>query len=290
VTFLPRLRFGLLVVVLAALSGCVTSTQRALCYAQRHGMTASLIQGTRFHHQIFARSALELEAPEPRAPSAGQEVLYVFIEGDGLPWIDAGSKVAADPTPHRPLALELAAATPRSVLYLGRPCYFAARSDTHCSADFWTSGRYSAEVVDSLNAAVHRYATDHGDPPIVLIGYSGGGVLAVLMAAHLPATRAVITIAADLDVDAWVRWHRYLPLSTSENPATAPPLANSIRQWHLIGGKDANVPELVERRYFDSIRPDQVWRYADFDHVCCWTKHWDSILARIDAAIASGSE
>jgi pimeloyl-ACP methyl ester carboxylesterase len=180
------------------------------------------------------------------------------------------------------LALELAASTPHAVLYLGRPCYFEPRVEAHCTPDLWTSGRYSAEVVESLVAAVRRFAIADGNPPLILIGYSGGGTLAVLMAPRLPTVRAVITIAANLDVDAWARWHRYLPLSASINPAAEPPLTDAIRQWHLIGGKDDNVPEAVNRRYFNTLRRDQLWRYPDFDHVCCWTEHWPSILARVD--------
>jgi hypothetical protein len=271
------LAFGL------ALGGCVNPTLRARAYAQRNGMTAADLQGTRFHHEVFTRPAAKRAAPLPDATveSAG---LYVFIEGDGLPWVGAGTSVARDPTPHRPLALELAVATPHAVLYLGRPCYFELRLEAICTPDLWTSGRYSAEVVDSLVAAVRRYAAANGNPPLILIGYSGGGVLAVLMAAQLPATRAVVTIAANLDVDAWARWHRYLPLSASRNPAAEPPLTDSIRQWHLVGSKDDNVPEALNRRYFDALRPDQVWRYADFDHACCWAGQWTSILARIEAA------
>lgn len=272
----------LLITALGTLGACANPTERALSYAQTRGMTASVIQGARFRHQVLsARSA-----PKPAAGPAAA-LLYVFIEGDGSPWIDAGSKVARDPTPRRPLALELAAATIHPVLYLGRPCYFGVRLDANCTPAVWTSGRYSTAVVDSMVAAVDRYAADNNDPALVLIGYSGGGTLAVLMASHLPRTRAVITIAANLDVEAWTRWHRYLPLSESENPAAAPPLADSIRQWHLVGGKDHNVPEALDRRYFDAIRPDQVWRYADFDHACCWAEKWGSISARIDSAMAS---
>jgi pimeloyl-ACP methyl ester carboxylesterase len=263
--------------VALVLSGCANQTLRARAYAQRNGMTASVIQGTRFAHRVFTKPA----APQTDA-AADAGILYVFIEGDGSPWVGAGRRVAKDPTPHRPLALELAAATPRAILYLGRPCYFETRVEAICTPDLWTSGRYSAEVVDSLVAAVRRYAATDGNPQLILIGYSGGGTLAVLMAAQLPKVRGVITIAANLDVDAWARWHRYLPLSASVNPAAEQPLTDSIRQWHLVGGKDDNVPEALNRRYFDALGPDQVWHYPAFDHVCCWTEHWASILARID--------
>jgi hypothetical protein len=271
-----------------ALGGCANPTLRARAYAQRNGMSAGVIQGARFQHEIFTKAAAMRAASTPDA-MVDSAMLYVFIDGDGSPWVDAGTRIAKDPTPHRPLALELAAATPHAVLYLGRPCYFEPRLEAICTPDLWTSGRYSADVVDSLVAAVARYAAAHDNPPLILIGYSGGGTLAMLMAAQLPATRAVVTIAANLDVDAWARWHRYLPLSASKNPAAERPLADSIQQWHLVGGKDDNVPEALNRRYFDTLRPAQVWRYPGFDHACCWAEHWTSILARIDAANYSGS-
>jgi dienelactone hydrolase len=278
-------RAAALLAIALLLGGCAfgsnaNPTLRARAYAERNGMTGLILQGTRFGHQAYTKPA----AQKSSAPDASA-ALYVYIEGDGSPWLQAGTRVAADPTPHRPLALELAAATPHHVLYLGRPCYFGTRPEVMCTPDLWTSGRYSPDVVASLVAAVRRFVAAEGNPPLILIGYSGGGTLAVLMAAQLPAVRAVITIAANLDVDAWARWHRYSPLSASVNPVAQPPLSDVIGQWHLVGGKDHNVPEAVNRRYFDALRPDQVWRYPDFDHACCWAEHWSSILARIDQAI-----
>jgi len=275
-------RFSALLMAALACAGCANPTHRALAYAQRSGLAVSIIQGTRFRHQIFSARA----ARNAGALDAG--MLYVFIEGDGSPWVDDGTKVARDPTPRRPLALELAAATPHTVLYVGRPCYFEPRTDANCTSGLWTYRRYSAEVVASTAAAVARYAAANENPPLILIGYSGGGTLAVLMASQLPATRAVVTIAANLDVDAWARWHGYLPLSSSVNPATQWPLADSIQQLHLVGGRDTNVPESVNRRYFEALSPQQIWRYAEFDHGCCWVEHWTSILAQIDAATLAG--
>ena len=56
---------------------------------------------------------------------------------------------------------------------------------------------------------------------LVLIGYSGGGVLAMLLAEQFPATQAVVTVAGNLDTDAWAIEHGYSPLRGSLNPAFA---------------------------------------------------------------------
>jgi hypothetical protein len=255
---------------------CATSAiERTSSLARNNGFRSDVIRGAEYRHQIFTHDV------------GTGNLLYVFIEGDGMPWIRGGSTIAHDPTPHRSLALELAVQTPHSVLYLGRPCYFSTNTDPGCFPEVWTSARFSEQVVDSMAAAVDRFAADNGYPGVVLIGYSGGGTLAVLMAPHVPSTVAVITIAANLDVDAWARQHRYLPLEGSLNPAAQPPLDAAIRQWHLLGDRDANVPAEVSRRYLDRISPDDIWRYAGFDHVCCWAEQWPAILARIDRALGN---
>jgi dienelactone hydrolase len=156
-------------------------------------------------------------------------------------------------------------------------------SDAACTPRIWTSDRYSQSVVESMAAALNRFAADHGYRHTVLVGYSGGGSLAMLMAPHIASITAVVTIAANLDVAAWTRWHDYLPLSGSLDPATQAPLAASIRQLHLVGGRDANVPESINDRFFSTLRPEQLLRFPGFDHVCCWVEQWADILPLIDA-------
>ncbi len=257
----------------ALLGGCQDLTDRATRTATESGLAAAVVPGTTYRHALFVNH-----------PAAGQ-ALFVFIEGDGSPWSRDGREPARDPTPHRPLALDLAARTDGSVMYLGRPCYFSARSDPACNPAVWTSQRYSAAVVASAAAVVNRYAAANSIGRIVLIGYSGGGTLAVLLAARIPATQAVVTIAADLDIEAWTTWHGYLPLAGSLNPAEQAPLGSGIEQWHLIGGRDDNAPESVSARYLDRLDPEQVWRFASFDHVCCWIEAWPDILRRIRSAL-----
>jgi hypothetical protein len=259
--------------LLFALFGCANLAERAGRLAQQDGLAASVVQGTQFRHELFVSAA-------PRG-----SVLYVFIEGDGSPWSDNGREPAHDPTPRRPLALELAVRTPRSVMYLGRPCYFLARSDSACRPSVWTSERYSAGIVESLVAVVNRFVQEGAYRSVILIGYSGGGTLAVLMAPSIPATGAVVTIGANLDVAAWSSWHGYAPLEGSLNPAAQAPLEPAIRQWHLVGGRDLIVPESVSRRYLDTLHRDQIWRFPSFDHACCWVEQWPNILGRIEAAL-----
>lgn len=261
---------GLLLCVTAP--GCTTIDHRVERLALQQGLTSAVVRGAGFRHQVFARQ------------SATGKTLRVFVDGDGNPYSRGGTVVSNDPTPHRALALELAVRTPGAVLYVGRPCHFSVRGDPTCIAQYWTSQRYSAAVVASMVAAVQQYAADRFQQ-IVLIGYSGGGTLAVLMAPQLGRTAAVVTIAANLDIDAWTQWHGYLPLAGSLNPSQMAPLPSGIQQWHLVGDRDMNTPAWLNDTYWVNVAPDRIWHYAQFDHVCCWVRQWPAILARIQAEL-----
>ena len=205
--------------------------------------------------------------------------LHVYIEHDGSPWIGE-TQPADDPTPRRPLAVELMARDDGPRLLLGRPCYHGRANDDACNALAWTHERYSPGVVRSMAAALRGFAAQRGVEEIVLIGYSGGGTLAWLMAAEVPEARSVITIAANLDIDAWTALHGYSALTGSLNPARVPPLPSTIQQVHLAGADDRNVPPAVVRSFARSQRVP-ITEIGGFDHVCCWVEHWPSLLQQI---------
>lgn len=170
---------------------------------------------------------------------------------------------------------------PGPALYLGRPCHFVHDGRSACQPLLWTHRRYAEEVVASL---VHALATFHSArrfDELVLIGYSGGGTLAMLMAARLPQVIAVATIAANLDTAAWTRLHDYSPLLGSLDPATAAPLAASIQQTHFVGGRDDNVPPMITRGGLHREAQANVVVFPDFDHRCCWVQAWPELLVRL---------
>jgi dienelactone hydrolase len=247
-------------------------TAAATRTAARAGLAIDIVHGTTYQHVTYY------------SPTRATGPLFVFIEGDGSPWSGNGTRVSNDPTPHHALALALAAKTPGSILYVGRPCYFQARTDAACQPRAWTSERYSLQTAESMAAVINHFNDSYPSRHVVLIGYSGGGVLAVLVA-PLVAASDVVTIAANLDVDAWTQWHGYTPLDGSLNPAARPPLAAHVHEWHLVGDRDRVAPPRLSQRYLDRVNPDHVWHYSTFDHVCCWSEQWPGIFERIEAAI-----
>lgn len=265
---IARMRLPILLLSLCLLQACATSAARIDAVAQRAGLTRTVVAGSGFRHVVYAN----LPATQARS-----QPLVIFLEGDGRPWTRDGLNPTDDPTGDEPFALELMIRTAQPALYVSRPCY--QLRDPQCEARLWTSARYSEEIVASMTAAILALADDRAAPAVTLVGYSGGGVLAVLIAEHLDRVREVITIGANLDIDAWTQARGFLPLAESLNPARS----QRRHLWpevHYHGGHDRIVPPDTRDDYF--VRYPQARRevIGDYDHTCCWLESWPSLLDR----------
>lgn len=250
------------------LIGCSSPAVRIDRLAETFAFERTIVQGTDFSHLVYRK----------RSVSSGS-LWHVYIEHDGLPWKNR-YRISEDPTPRHPLALRLMAQDPVSSLYLGRPCYFGFSNSPGCDAAVWTTARYSERVVTSMAKALQA-ALPPGPVQLVLIGHSGGGTLAWLLASRLAQVRAVLTLAANLDVAAWTAYHDYSPLGRSLDPALLPGPGPRVRQVHYTGGKDQRVPAHLLGD-FAARHPDATFiEYPDFDHTCCWESVWPDILTAI---------
>lgn len=263
----PRSRTALTLAALTVtslLAACATPALRLDRAAASAGFELLEIQTTDFLLRAYRK---------PGAAHGGR--VHVYLEGDGLPWATP-AQVSWDPHPRRALAFELMRQDPAPAIYLKRPCYQSLRAGDSCRSALWTHERYGEVVVANLEAAL-RTALAPGTP-VVLIGYSGGGVLAVLLAERLERVRAVVTIAANLDLDAWTGLHGYSPLTGSLDPAARPPLPARIAQWHLAGGRDVNVPKSIVERFVRRQAAAELVVYPELDHSCCWGEVWPAFL------------
>ena len=256
-----------------ALGGCATpagDSQMIDAFATAHGMERTLTTGARFQHVIYARGDL-----------AAALRIHVYLEGDGHPW-ETRHRIASDPTPRNPLALQLMAQDPTPAIYVGRPCYHGLSRALGCTPWLWTHGRYSREVVASMALAIEHRLPPDDRRHITLIGYSGGGVLATLIAGRLADVDSLVTIAANLDIDAWADRHGYSRLAGSLNPAAETPLDSGIRQIHLIGERDDQVPPETIRRFLAMNPQAHLKVFPEFDHRCCWGERWQTMLGSVE--------
>jgi len=257
-----------------ASAGCASATRRADLLAQRLGLRHEIVAGQPFRHVVY-RTVAASDRPGAAAD------LHVYLEGDGAAY-RTRSIPSEDPTPAEPLMLRLMALDPAGAVFVGRPCYFGLSRDPGCDATRWTLARYAPEIVASLQAVIAAEAARAGARSITLIGHSGGGTLALLLANRMPQVRAVVTLAGNLDTRAWTGRHGYSPLIGSLDPSTESPRPAVLRV-HYVGSADRNMPaELVAEaaRHVGG----EVRVVEGYTHRCCWTERWQEILADVAAA------
>lgn len=217
--------------------------------------------------------AASLAAASKDDPSAG-DLLTVVIEGDGDAH-DSRGRPSADPTPNDPLGFKIAQGWPQGpVAWLGRPCQYVR--DPACTPASWTTARYSEHAVAASSLAIDELKRRAGATRLRLVGWSGGGAMATLVAARRTDVVALVTLAAPLDLDAWAEWHGASPLTGSLDPAaiTLPP---RVAQLHVLGRFDQVVPpalgEPAARRLGGTVL---VWPEK---HTCCWAARTGRLLA-----------
>ncbi len=198
--------------------------------------------------------------------------LHIYIEGDGRAWISRNT-LSGDPTPRNSVALQFALKDDSSnIIYLARPCQFIIDNDVNCESKYWSTARFSKEVIDSYVEILRQY----NNRKIDLIGHSGGGAVIVLAAAKLDNISSITTIAGNLDHEAFTTTHDITPLSDSENMDNAIKAISHIPQKHYMGGEDKIITKEVFESFRKKLLPDNK---ASFILVpgATHNKGWDSI-------------
>ncbi|HEY6529360.1 MAG TPA: hypothetical protein VIZ65_11750 [Cellvibrionaceae bacterium] len=211
--------------------------------------------------------------------------LHVYIENDGAAY-DTPTQIAANPSLRAGLlVLRLMQQDPTPSIYLSRPCYGFAfnQMPATCAPRYWSTARYSPEIVRILSQALDetKRQLNKNDAPIVLIGHSGGGSLALLIAQGRKDVRAVVTIAGNLDTEAWVKLHGYGPLDQSLNPRAQPLLPLGVKRWHFAGVDDENIPASLIARACQKDLAAHCITILQAAHEKGWNKQWPKLLAQI---------
>jgi hypothetical protein len=221
-----------------------------------------------------------LVALSPKSSSGS--VLRVYIEGDGQAWLTR-SRLSSDPTPVNPLALVLMEVdTAPDKAYLARPCQYIQTAA--CNSSYWSIRRFSPEVIDSMDEALTQLKTSGNYQSLELIGYSGGGTVALLLAARRNDIVSLRTIAGNLD-HAWLnKHHRVSPLTGSLNPPDFTERLGRIPQRHFIGENDRVVPVGVYSSYVGSFKNSRCISLQIVEgvgHGNGWEKKWPQYLKEI---------
>lgn len=269
---------SLMAVAMALLCACaaIPSPNARLAHAEQ------LAEARGWQRLVLPAQPFELLAFAPPAPSAKVDLLTVYVEGDGLAWV-TGARPSDDPTPRDPVALRLALAQPEgTAAYLARPCQFVLPlgQGQGCDARYWADERFSPEVIDATSRALDQLLRRFSPRRLMLVGYSGGGAVAALLAAHRRDVDGLVTVAGNLDHAAWTSLHGAAPLRGSLNPANERRALEGLPQWHLAGAQDRVMPPAITQGFaagFSVGPPPRVLIVAGADHGCCWPALWPGL-------------
>ena len=174
---------------------------------------------------------------------------YVFyIEGDGLAFTRNG--ISRNPTPTTHQFLHLAFEDNHdNIIYIARPCqYVPFELNQPCKNNkYWTSDRFSEESVDVIYNAINSIMKDR---KFDIVGFSGGGAIATIIAAkHVAQINSLVTVAGNLDHVAFNDYHKVPHMTGSLNPIDFVDQVRNVRQLHLCGSRDDRVPCLIAEKF-----------------------------------------
>ena len=244
----------------------------------RQNRGLSIASGAGWHASTIAADKLHLTSFSP-TDTIPNDTLVIFIEGDGLV-ANRDGVTSNDPSPNNPIGLKLALAHPENnVAYLARPCQYQLRSEP-CSSIYWTTHRYSAEVVSAFDKAISQLKAERRAKNIIIVGYSGGGAIAVLVVARRSDVSKIITVAGNLDTSAWSRRNQ-VSLSGSLDPMTVVQSIRNISQTHFVGSRDANIQPSDTMAFVSATNSESIKSIVvpGYDHSCCWVNGWRTIWA-----------
>ncbi|WP_417835098.1 serine aminopeptidase domain-containing protein [Thalassospira xiamenensis] len=260
---------------LSLLSACQTLTAEG-AYRQADEMAAAVRWSAAYAEtpHFTLKSYL---APQ-RVP---ERPMVIYIEGDGFAWVD-GNWVSPDPTPRDPFMLRVALQDGYyNAAYLARPCQYVIETGhgANCQTALWTDARFNQVVIADMSQAIDQILARRPHLGVVLVGGSGGGTVAMLLAARRNDITAVVTLASLLDHRAWTNFHKISPLDQSLNPADFYTKIADIPQLHFLAEEDDVIPVQLSRHELlrlKALSPQTVSSYEieGIDHSCCWSEYW----------------
>jgi hypothetical protein len=187
-------------------------------------------------------------------------VARIYIEGDGFSWKNS-RVISKDPTPKNPTAMKLALEDKSPlVIYLARPCQYTIPYGygAYCKKRVWSSDRFSRKALTSISQVIDKYKKKFDFDYIEVVGFSGGGTIAMLLPTVRNDVEKITTFAGNLDVDKWVKHHGVSPLTGSLNPADFYDELSDIPQVHYVGLQDTVVPPFITHEFAEQMRDVEV--------------------------------
>lgn len=276
---LKHKNFLLVLLITLFLSGC---SSKIPTHEQRM-QTANNIITTDMLRKTYTTNFFNLLTYSSSLATCQNKQTNVYIEGDGLAWVSS-SMISDDPTPINPVSLEMFMQDDVACkLYIARPCQYV--NSGQCNKKYWTSHRFSTKVIESYNETLDAVKEEYKLNRFNVIGYSGGGAIAAIIAAKRNDINKLVTVAGNIDTDFWTKKHHITPLHGSLNPADFSDRLKNVKQYHFIGGKDKIIDKSIFESYikkFKNIENIKFKIVEGFTHNCCWSEGWKELKSSIN--------
>lgn len=252
--------------------------ETATLKAQTGDMSPQLLRTDPFHLYSF-QSLSPANRAKQAFTSEKQYRARVFIEGDGMTWLTR-NRVSPDPTPINPTMLDIAAADCSvNRIYLARPCHYVDL-DTQplCSPLFWVAKLYNEDVVESYMEALDHFKEKYRIEEFELVGYSGGATVAAQIAAKRDDVILFMTVAGNLDTQAFVGYHEITPYERHQNPKDAAPQI-TMPQIHFIGSEDEIIKDFMVKNFVRALPSRDQARIIEIEgmgHSDDWSRVWQN--------------
>jgi len=254
-------------------SGCVSKLSPKV----RQHTADTVAQSGNLVQQKIATDDFLLTTYQRFDATADNKQMVVYIEGDGMAWISR-DQLSNNPTPVQPIALKLASIdTNANVLYVARPCqYLWPQKMNRCSSRYWSDKRGSEEVISSINQAISIVKQKQNISSIRLIGYSGGGGIAALIADRRADVSEFVSVSGNLNYKLFTQTHNLSPMNGSIDPITVANQIGSIPQIHYVGADDKIIPKQIALSFSDKVK---VINNVSHDN---WPDKWAQILKTVN--------
>lgn len=261
---------------LASLPGCTSTMEYRDVNVKRYAGPNFMI-GREINTGLFNLTVYE-RMHERHAPA------HVYIEGDGVAWTSR-TRPSLNPTPIDPVGMRLASMDKaKNIAWMARPCQYSWwNGEGPCPNKYWTDQRYSAEVVEEMSAALDEMKRRWDLTEFHLVGYSGGGTIAALLAVRRDDVASFRTVAGNLDHEVFTALHEVTPMTGSLNPVEEADMLRFIPQHHFIGAEDEIIPPAIFHSYDQALQPSNCVASTfipDAGHQYGWQDRWPELLKK----------
>lgn len=193
---------------------------------------------------------------------------HIYIEGEGATWTLNGD-APKNPTPQNPVALHMASKDlVDNIAYIARPCQYTGMldPDSACDPALWTDGQFTPEVLAAYNKAIDDIKAHYDITNLHLIGFSGGGVIAAMLAEQRKDVLSLRTVASPLD--------QVEPINAA---------LRNMPQHHFIGGQDQVVSPAPLHSYLQRLGETGCADYTfiqEAEHEKGWVDKWPELLEK----------